>query len=122
MAAVEKLPWVKEYLASRPGIIDVGIAPKLIIDGVTKPTGTKPIWKNYLLYKLVVAAIAAYELGLKEAALQLFNDYVQDYKKKYKKEYTFDALKDRKYFEVEAENEEYLRRMELNTRILKCVE
>ena len=42
MAAVEKLPGVKEYLASRPGIIDVGIAPKLIIDGVAKPTGTKP--------------------------------------------------------------------------------
>ena len=43
MAAVEKLPGVKEYLASRPRIIDVGIAPKLIIDGVAKPTGTKPI-------------------------------------------------------------------------------
>jgi len=42
MAAVENLPGVKEYLASRPEITDVGIAPKLIIDGVAKPTGTKP--------------------------------------------------------------------------------
>ena len=42
MEAVENLPRVKEYLASRPRIIDVGIAPKLIIDGVAKPTGTKP--------------------------------------------------------------------------------
>ena len=42
MRAVENLPGVKEYLASRPGITGVGIAPKLIIDGVAKPTGTKP--------------------------------------------------------------------------------
>ena len=42
MAAVENLSGVKEYLASRPGIIDVGTAPKLIIDGIAKPTGTKP--------------------------------------------------------------------------------
>ena len=42
MEAVENLPRVKEYLASRPRIIDVGIAPKLIIDGVAKPTGSKP--------------------------------------------------------------------------------
>ena len=42
MAAVENLPGVKEYLASRPRIADVGISPKLIIDGVAKPTGTKP--------------------------------------------------------------------------------
>ena len=41
MAAVENLSGVKEYLASRPGIIDVGTAPKLIIDGIAKPTGTK---------------------------------------------------------------------------------
>ena len=43
MEAVEKLPGVNQYLASRPKIIDVGIAPKLIIDGVPKLTGTKPI-------------------------------------------------------------------------------
>jgi hypothetical protein len=29
-------------LASRPEIIDVGTAPKLIIDGIAQPTGTKP--------------------------------------------------------------------------------
>ena len=42
MAAVENFSGVKEYLASRPEIIDVGTAPKLIIDGIAKPTGTKP--------------------------------------------------------------------------------
>ena len=42
MAAVENLSGVKEYLTSRPEIIDVGTAPKLIIDGIAKPTGTKP--------------------------------------------------------------------------------
>ena len=41
MAAVENLSGVKEYLASRPEIIDVGTAPKLIIDASAKPTGTK---------------------------------------------------------------------------------
>ena len=42
MAAVENLSGVKEYLASRPEIIGVGNAPKLIKDGIAKPTGTKP--------------------------------------------------------------------------------
>ena len=42
MAAVENLSGVKEYLASRPEIIDVGTAPKLIIDGIAQPTGTHP--------------------------------------------------------------------------------
>ncbi|MCH2263227.1 MAG: glutathione S-transferase family protein [Candidatus Thioglobus autotrophicus] len=42
MVEVENLSGVKEYLASRPEIIDVGTAPKLIIDGIAKPTGTKP--------------------------------------------------------------------------------
>ena len=41
----------------------------------------------------------------------MFNEYVQGYKKKYKKEYTFDVLKDRKHFEVQEENEEFLRRL-----------
>ena len=41
MAEVENLSGVKEHLASRPEIIDVGTAPKLIIDGIAKPTGTK---------------------------------------------------------------------------------
>ena len=31
--------------------------------------------------------------------------------KKYKKEYPFDVLKDRKHFEIEAENEEFLHRL-----------
>ncbi|MEE2716602.1 MAG: hypothetical protein VX610_04165, partial [SAR324 cluster bacterium] len=56
------------------------------------------------------AAIGAHALGQKEAALQLFGEYVQRYKKRYKKEYTLDVLQARKHFEVEAENEEYLRR------------
>tara|TARA_B110000467_G_scaffold135450_1_gene132390 strand:+ start:1200 stop:1949 length:750 start_codon:yes stop_codon:yes gene_type:complete len=42
MEAVENLSGVKEYLASRPEIIDVGTAPKMIIDGIAQPTGTKP--------------------------------------------------------------------------------
>ncbi len=42
MAAMENISGVKEYLAGRPGTIDVGTAPKLIIDGIAKPTGTKP--------------------------------------------------------------------------------
>ena len=42
MAAVENLSGVREYMASRPEIIDVGTAPKLIIDGISKPTGTHP--------------------------------------------------------------------------------
>ena len=41
MAEVENLSGVKEYLASRPEIIDAGTAPKLIIDGIAQPTGTK---------------------------------------------------------------------------------
>ena len=42
MVAVKNLSGVKEYLASRPEIIDVGNDPKLIIDGIAQPTGTKP--------------------------------------------------------------------------------
>ena len=42
MVAVKNLSGVKEYLASRPEIIDVGTDPKLIIDGIAQPTGTKP--------------------------------------------------------------------------------
>ncbi len=44
MVAVKNLSGVKEYLASRPEIIDVGTDPKLIIDGIAQPTGTKPSW------------------------------------------------------------------------------
>ena len=39
------------------------------------------------------AAIAAYEMGQKEASVQLFDEYVKGYKKKYKEDYTFDVLK-----------------------------
>jgi len=41
MAAVESLPGVSEYLASRPELIDVGTGPKLVINGVAEPTGVK---------------------------------------------------------------------------------
>ena len=30
---------VKYYLENRPQLIDVGVEPKLVIDGVTHPTG-----------------------------------------------------------------------------------
>ena len=43
IVAVKNLSGLKEYLASRPEIIDVGTDPKLIIDRVAQPTGTKPI-------------------------------------------------------------------------------
>ena len=42
MVAVKNLSGVKEYLASRPEIIDTGTAPKLIIDGIAMSTGTNP--------------------------------------------------------------------------------
>ena len=41
MNAVENLSGVKEYLAARPEIIDVGTSPKLILGGVAQPTGAK---------------------------------------------------------------------------------
>ena len=41
MAAVESLPGVSEYLASRPELIDVGTEPKLVINGIAEPTGVK---------------------------------------------------------------------------------
>ena len=36
---VESIETVKSYLNSRPKLIDVGIEPKLVIDGVSYPTG-----------------------------------------------------------------------------------
>ena len=39
MEAFEKLPKVENYLEKRPEIIDVGISPKLIIDGIKYETG-----------------------------------------------------------------------------------
>ena len=36
---VESIETVKSYLNSRPKLIDVGVEPKLVIDGVSHPTG-----------------------------------------------------------------------------------
>ena len=38
---IESIETVKSYLNSRPELIDVGVEPKLIIDGVAHPTGVK---------------------------------------------------------------------------------
>ena len=38
---VESIETVKSYLNSRPKLIDVGVEPKLVIDGVPHPTGVK---------------------------------------------------------------------------------
>ena len=36
---IESIETVKSYLNSRPKLIDVGVEPKLVIDGVSHPTG-----------------------------------------------------------------------------------
>ena len=38
---IESIETVKSYLNSRPELIDVGIEPKLVIDGVAHATGVK---------------------------------------------------------------------------------
>ena len=38
---IESIETVKSYLNSRPKLIDVGVEPKLVIDGVAHPTGVK---------------------------------------------------------------------------------
>ena len=38
---IESIETVKSYLNSRPELVDVGIEPKLVIDGVAHPTGVK---------------------------------------------------------------------------------
>ena len=38
---IESIETVKFYLNSRPKLIDVGVEPKLVIDGVAHPTGVK---------------------------------------------------------------------------------
>ena len=38
---IESIESVKSYLNSRPQLIDVGVEPKLVIDGVAHPTGVK---------------------------------------------------------------------------------
>lgn len=41
MAAFRSIPQIAAYLESRPTLVDVGVAPKLIIDGTPKSTGFK---------------------------------------------------------------------------------
>ena len=36
----EKLDGVREYLDARAELVDVGVEPKLLIDGLARPTGT----------------------------------------------------------------------------------
>ena len=38
---IESIETVKSYLNSRPELINVGVEPKLVIDGVAHPTGVK---------------------------------------------------------------------------------
>ena len=38
---IESIETVESYLNSRPELIDVGVEPKLVIDGVAHPTGVK---------------------------------------------------------------------------------
>ena len=38
---IESIETVKSYLNSRPELIDVGVEPKLVIDGTSHPTGVK---------------------------------------------------------------------------------
>ena len=38
---IESIESIKSYLNSRPKLIDVSVEPKLVIDGVTHPTGVK---------------------------------------------------------------------------------
>lgn len=42
MSAMKMLPGLGEYLAARPELIDVGIGPKLVIDGTAVSTGMSP--------------------------------------------------------------------------------
>ena len=39
--AIESIEPVRNYLESRPKLIDIGVSPKLIINGTAHPTGTK---------------------------------------------------------------------------------
>ena len=40
ISTLENLDGVREYLGNRPGLMDVGVEPKLLIDGIARPTGT----------------------------------------------------------------------------------
>ena len=46
MDALTKLNGIKKYLNNRPKIINVGINPKMKINGIEMPTGANPIKKN----------------------------------------------------------------------------
>ena len=38
---IMSIPSVKSYLDKRPKLVDVGVEPKLVIDGIEHPTGVK---------------------------------------------------------------------------------
>jgi len=38
---MQAIPQMKDYLCARPELIEVGIAPKLVINGIAHPTGTQ---------------------------------------------------------------------------------
>ena len=46
MKSFPKLKNIKDYLINRPKLIDIGIAPKFIIDNESYPTGINP-YKKY---------------------------------------------------------------------------
>ena len=46
MDALVRLNGIKEYLNNRPEIINVGINPKMRINGKEMPTGANPLKKN----------------------------------------------------------------------------
>ena len=46
MDALIKLNGIKKYLNNRPKIINVGINPKMKINGIEIPTGVNPFKKN----------------------------------------------------------------------------
>mgnify|MGYP001204410300 FL=1 len=41
LKAIESIDSVRNYLETRPKLIDIGVSPKLIINGTAHPTGTK---------------------------------------------------------------------------------
>ncbi len=41
LKAIESIDPVKNYLETRPKLIDIGVSPKLVINGTAHPTGTK---------------------------------------------------------------------------------
>jgi len=41
---IESINSISSYLENRPKLVDVGIEPKLIIDGKAQPTGVQKTW------------------------------------------------------------------------------